>query len=101
MEEIFYNEGLPKGRLIGHSKSQYREDYPDNIVIFNANIFVLGDGKIWYGDLDLTLDEKALKRVATQLGKDLFVLSEFAGRFENEKLSDSKIIKNSYYKISK
>jgi hypothetical protein len=101
MEEIFYKEGLPKARLIGHSKSQYREDHPDNDVMFNANIFVLGDGKVWYGDLDLTLDDNALKRVASELGKDLFILSEYAGRFENEKLSDPEIIKNSKYKISK
>jgi hypothetical protein len=101
MEEFFNEEGLNTGRIISYSKSAYRESHPDNKILFNANIFVLGEGKIWYGDLDLTLDEKVLERIASKISKDLFILSEMDGRFGNENLSDPEIIKRSYHKISK
>lgn len=101
MEETFYDEGLLQGRMIAFSKSAYRENYPENLVVFNANVFVLGEGKIWYGDLDITLEEKKLKKIANKLGKDLFILYEYDGRFENEILPDPEIIKRACYKISK
>jgi hypothetical protein len=101
MKDIFKNYDFYFGRMISGSKSGYREKYPDNEIYFNANIFVLGEGKVWWGDLDLTLDEKNLKCVARDLGKDLFILREMDGRFENENLKDSEIISRSVCKISK
>lgn len=87
-DDIFRKNGfLYCGRMIGFSKSYYRETHPDNKVVFNANIFTLEDGKIWYGDLDLTLDETELKKVAQEIGKKLYVLYEMDGRFENEEQS--------------
>lgn len=101
MDKIFTEEGLLMGRMIANSKSSYLEKFPENKVYFNANIFVLGEGKIWYGDLDLTRDSEKLGRIATFLGKDLFILKELDGRFENENIKDSEIIKRSLSKISK
>ena len=101
MEEIFFEKGLVPGRLISGSKSFYRSQFPDNEVYFNANIFVLGEGKIWYGDIDVTMDIQILKEIASSIGKDLFILSEMDGRFENEDIPDSKIISRSMCKISK
>lgn len=75
--------------------------FPDNEVYFNANIFVLGEGKIWYGDLDVTKDIEALQKVASRIGSDLYILREMDGRFENENLDDSEIIKRSTCKITK
>ena len=69
--------------------------YPDNEVYFNANIFTLEEGKIWYGDLDLTLDESNLTKIAKELNVDIYILSEMDGRFENEKSSKKQIIENS------
>lgn len=101
MREYFLNEGFNLGRMISHSKSSYREKFPENEVYFNANIFVLGEGKVWYGDLDLTRDIETLKNIASNSGKDLYILRELDGRFENENLRDSEIIKRATTKISK
>ena len=54
-KEVLANQGFNMGRLIAVSKSGYKSQYPNNEVVFNANI-VTSEGKVWYGDLDLTLD---------------------------------------------
>ena len=99
MQKSFYSRGLIQGRLISSSKSAYREMNPDNEVYFNANIFVLGEGKIWYGDIDITKDGEKLKEIAKEIGRDLFVLREMDGRFENEDKTDSEIIKFAVHKV--
>ena len=99
IKSAFYDSGFIPGRMIGGSKSAYRSKYPDNEVYFNANIFVLGEGKIWYGDIDITRDTDQLKSIATSIGKTLYIVSELNGRFENENLSDPEIIKNSITSI--
>ncbi len=72
------------GRMLSGSKSAYRARYPDHEVAFNANLFTPLQGKLWFGDIDLTLDGSALQRVADRIGEDLFVLSEMDGRFDQE-----------------
>lgn len=98
--EAFHNEGFISGRMISGSKSTYRSRKPDNEVYFNANIFVLGEGKIWWGDLDITEDRERLQKISTDIGKSLYILKELDGRFENENLSDSDIIKKSVVTIN-
>jgi hypothetical protein len=49
-------------------------------------------GKVWWGDLDLTLDWERLEKIATALNKSLFVLREMDGRFENEKRNNEEIV---------
>ena len=99
--EIFRKNNLINGRLLSMSKSTYRNQFPDNKVYFNANIFLLGEGKVWFGDIDITRDIDVLESISAELGKDLYVLRESDGRFENESLSDSEIISKSVYKINK
>lgn len=72
------------GRMISGSKSAYRSRYPTHLVLFNANLCTLSQGKIWYGDLDLHLDKEQLYSLAYKLQEDLYVLQEMDGRFENE-----------------
>ena len=91
--------GFP-GRLLHYSKSGYRDLYPENFVIFNANLCTKSE-KIWYGDIDLTLDKNNLLRLAKELGEDLYVLYEMDGRFEKEELKDSEIISRAVCKITK
>jgi hypothetical protein len=86
IKQIFRNHSIFTGRMLGASKSRYREAFPDSEAYFNANIFSRKFGKIWWGDLDLTIDSEALQSIADELGDDLFVLSEMDGRFENEDL---------------
>jgi hypothetical protein len=73
----------PAGRLLGMSKSGYRNTHPGHAVVFNANV-CLPDGKIWYGDIDLTTDEPLLADLAAQSGEIVHVLYEWDGRFRNE-----------------
>lgn len=71
------------GALLG-SKTRYKSKNPKNLVIFNANVCT-DDGKIWWGDLDITKSEKNLVELAKTINKTIYVLYEMDGRFENEK----------------
>jgi hypothetical protein len=99
MKEIFKQNGLNNGRMISATKSSYIKNNPGHEVYFNANVFILGEGKIWYGDLDLDKDTEKLKFVAAELGKSLYVLKEKDGRFGREKLSDPEILELAVRKV--
>lgn len=71
------------GRMIAGSKSGYRKAFPGNAAVFNANIIVEGQ-KVWYGDIDITLSADELRKIASELDKNVYVLPEYAARFENE-----------------
>jgi hypothetical protein len=81
---LFNYNNLPMGRLLGFSKSAYRDSHPDDVIIFNANILTKSNGKVWYGDINVTHDFDNLKNVADTLGEDLYILYESDCRFENE-----------------
>lgn len=83
MIDEFTKQGFGLGRLVGWSKTQYRRENPDNEVYFNANIFNNDGQKVWYGDLDLTVDGYKLQEIADKIGT-LYVLWEHDGRFYNE-----------------
>ena len=84
-------------RLISWSKSTYRRAYPDHKVVSNANVCTEEDGKIWYGDIDLTLDEGKLKKLDEELDQEMFVLWEMSCRFETEGGKGKEIAKNAYW----
>jgi hypothetical protein len=65
------------------SKTSYREQYPRNLPVFNANV-CLGSSKVWHGDLDLTRDEPLLLDLAARTGQITSVLYESDGRFRHE-----------------
>lgn len=86
-DNIFLKHLGINGRMISASKSGYRQKHPNNIPVFNANIVAESDGKfekIWYGDLDITIDEIALRMIALTIKKKIWILPEMAARFENE-----------------
>lgn len=83
MEKVNDILGFP-GKLISGSKSAYREYYPDNFVVFNANLCIKSIGKIWYGDIDVTHSKDDLIQVSEILGCDIYILHEMDARFENE-----------------
>ena len=72
-----------RGKMISSSKSGYMKRFPENLVIFNSNVCT-EEGKIWYGDMDITLSYKDLTNLSKELGKIVYVLRELDGRFENE-----------------
>jgi len=82
--KLFSHYGFIMGRMISGSKSGYRQRFPNNKAVFNANIVTESRGKIWFGDLDLTLDTDQLMKIAEELGESIYVLYESDGRFENE-----------------
>jgi hypothetical protein len=74
----------PLGKLISYSKSAYCQRNPDNLVVFNSNVCTQSE-KIWFGDLDITLEKEKLIELSKALNETIYVLSEMDGRFENEK----------------
>lgn len=72
------------GAMLSWSKSEYRNENPNNLVVYNSNVCT-NKGKIWYGDLDLTKSGEKLKELAKALDQTIYVLYEMDGRFENEK----------------
>ena len=97
INEILTANGLMMGRMISYSKSDYRDKNPNSVVYFNANIVTPNDGKIWYGDLDITKDGETLKAIAEEAGVILYLLREMDGRFENEELDGVKLIKKAVW----
>jgi len=85
---LFATHGLNIGRMIASSKSTYCKENQDNLVIFNANVLTKTHGKIWHGDLDITIDFDKLKTIADILEEDLYILMEGDARFgyENQSL---------------
>ena len=85
--EISKYFGYP-GRLLSGSKSGYMTTHPEHLVVFNSNLILVdSDGsceKVWYGDLDITVDREKLMEIAAESGKNVCVLREMDGRFENE-----------------
>lgn len=87
--------GFHVARMLSGSKSYYSSKYPNNVVFFNANMVDEKIGKVWYGDLDLTVDSKKIIKIAKKLKTTFYILSERDGRFENESKSARKLIKKS------
>lgn len=75
--------GFP-GKMISASKSGYSQRFPENLVLFNSNVCT-DEGKIWWGDIDVTKSRENLSELAKEMGKTIYVLFEMDGRFENEK----------------
>ena len=69
------DNGFRQGRMISFSKSRYREKNPNNLVVFNSGVRS-AYGCSWHGDLDITIDEEALRRVAQSTGHRLYVFRE-------------------------
>jgi len=72
----FIDHGMPPGRMISGSKSGYVRNNPKGRPIFNARVCILGEGIVWWGDLDLEKDTESLEEISTTIGKNLFILRE-------------------------
>jgi hypothetical protein len=76
VHELAAELGLPSGRMITGSKSGYSRAHPDHLAVFNATIADEAGTDLWWGDLDLTLDEPKLAALAATLDLVLFVFYE-------------------------
>lgn len=93
LERLLNEHKFEISRMIAYSKSTYRKKYPKNKIIFNANIISEREGKVWWGDLDLTLDQEKLQKVADAYNEPFYVLREMDCRFDTEKLPFSVLKK--------
>ena len=93
IQQYFESHGFHDGRMIGGPKMDYHDKYPDDLIIFNANVLIKDIGKVWYGDLNLTQDYVILKSIAESLDTTLYVLWEMDARFGKEKKPIDELIK--------
>jgi len=82
--EVFGEHGLYSGRMVSPSKSSYHRRNKTHVTVFNANVITWNGGKVWFGDLDLTVDGQTLKEIADKIKEPLYVLYEMDARFGEE-----------------
>jgi hypothetical protein len=97
IQQHFDAHGFHDARMIGGSKTRYSQLHPEDFVVFNANIIMPGYGKVWYGDLNLTLDWIVLKSIAKSLNTTLYILWEMDARFGEEMKSIEDLIKKAVW----
>lgn len=77
----------------GHVPDDTLDDFKTELHITGTATVYIGDpqtwvwyrsGKLWHGDLDLTLDEPKLAALSQQIAEVVFVLYEYDGRFDHE-----------------
>lgn len=90
---LFATNKMPLGRMLAATKTAYREEHPDEFVIFNANVITKSSGKVWFGDVSIDSDFDNLKNIADLLKEDLYILMEGDARFGYEKEPINKLIK--------
>lgn len=89
LEELITTNLGSQGRLIGLSKSRYRDAHPNNIVYFNACIFNEKLKQIWWGDIDITADKKSLKKIAKEYKQLFYVTPEHPFRSDFNKVNQN------------
>lgn len=57
------------GRMLGSSKSEYRREHPDNLVVFNSALITKSGEHFVMMDVDLTLEDDKLKTAAKTIGE--------------------------------
>ena len=97
IQKHFDAHGFYDARMIGGSKWEYTDKYPDDLIVFNANVLMPNYGKVLYGDLNLTQDFIILKSIADTLDTKLYVLWESDGRFGEEKKPIDELIEKSIW----
>lgn len=97
IDRTFSKHGFGFARMIGGSKTLYRDAHPGDDILFNANIFSDKEKKkVWYGDLNITKDAEALQAVADELEDRLYIVPEMYGRFGAEERDFEKITNDAY-----
>lgn len=66
---------------MGQMLSQPKRAPAGHIVFWNGNIFDSSATKLWYGDVDVTKQRKALQELATRLSERIYVTRESPYRF--------------------
>lgn len=72
------------GTLLSSSKSYYKKQFPNHLILFNSNIFTIWNGlktKIWWGDLNVNLSKDTLLSLSKEFNLPLHCLYESDGRW--------------------
>ena len=80
IDELMTEQKLHRSRMISGGKTSPA----GSKCVWNANLVSPTQGKVWYGDLNLTKDGDKLKEVAKAAGETLYVLREMDCRFGTE-----------------
>lgn len=64
------------GKMLSASKTDYSKKHSKSTVFFNGNVYDSDGQKIWYGDIDLTRENKKIERLAKVLGESIYVTAE-------------------------
>ena len=75
--------GFP-GSMVSSSKTAHVNKYGEHITMFNSNVCTLSYGKVWYGDIDITVSGNKLIELADRLNENVYVLREMDARFGKE-----------------
>lgn len=71
------------GPAISPSQVWFNKCYPDHVAVFNANVCIAPNRRIWSGDLDLTEDLRRLAVLATGLDTAVYVLQQCDWHFSD------------------
>jgi signal peptidase I len=82
--DVLFKNKLDQGRIITNNQEEYCKQHQGDLVIFNANIIIPSEGKIWYGYLNITHDFDKLKNAADEINQDLYILMEGDANFGYE-----------------
>lgn len=93
LNELFKKYKLPCGRMISGSKTAPK----GHTCVWNANIVIKSQGKIWYGDLDVSKEGDNLKRIADIIDEIIYVLRERDCRFGTENDKIDTLIQNAVW----
>ena len=80
INEEFKKRKLYCGRIIAGSKRAPEGQK----CVWNSNVVIKSQGKVWFGDLNLTKEGNLLKKIAVSIGEPLYVLREMDCRFGTE-----------------
>lgn len=98
--ELLKENGLNLGRMISFSKGDYVQKNPHSVVAFNGNIISLTHGKVWWGDIDLTLDGYKIKTISENIGETLYVLKESDCFYVNENTDYYQLVNKAIWNTS-
>ena len=90
------------GMLISFSKSIYHNRHPDDLVVFNSNVFAGGsDNVIWHGDINISEKFEALTMLARKLKKTIAVNYEGCSSSSNAFKTDGLtwVSSEGHYKV--
>ena len=94
VNKLFEDIGWITGRIIAYSKSNYIEEHPNNLVVFNAKVIVLDEGLVWSGDLDIDKNIDTLNEISIKSDKKLYIMRE-SDLINNQNMLEEHIIKKS------